>query len=121
MSTRRTFSDKFKRHVVEEILNGGTTTAATCRKYAIAYPVIARWKKDYSLGMLVNEPPSDECYQEKIARLECKVGQLTMENDVLKSIKTNSVTASPKRTYISHHLPAFGSIRGVRSNEATQK
>ena len=86
MSTRRTFSKEFKRQVVEEILSGGTTTAAACRKYTIAYPVIARWKKDYSLGRLDNEPTTEEGYQEKIARLEQKVGQLTMENDVLKKV-----------------------------------
>jgi transposase-like protein len=84
MTTRRTFANEFKRQVVEEILSGGTTTAAAWRKYAIAYPVIDRWKKAYSLGRFDNEPTSDEGYREKIAQLECKVGQLTMENDVLK-------------------------------------
>jgi transposase-like protein len=86
MSTRRTFTNEFKRQVVEEILSGGTTTAAACRKYAIAYPVVSRWKKAYSLGRLDNEPTTDEGYQEKIAQLERKVGQLTMENDVLKKV-----------------------------------
>ena len=37
MLTRRTFSNEFKRQVVEEILSGGTATAASCCKYAIAY------------------------------------------------------------------------------------
>ena len=86
MRTRRTFTKEFKRQVVEEILSGGTTTAAACRKYAIAHPVLARWKKDYSLGRLDNEPTTEAGYQEKIARLEQKVGQLTMENDVLKKV-----------------------------------
>ena len=67
-------------------LCGGTTTAAACRKYTIAYPVVARWKKDYSLGKLDNKPTTPEGYQEKIAELERKVGQLTMENDVLKKV-----------------------------------
>jgi transposase-like protein len=86
MRTRRTFSNEFKRQVVEEILSGGITTAAACRKYVIAYPVITRWKKAYSLGRLDNEPTTDEGRQEKIAQLERKVGQLTMENDVLKKV-----------------------------------
>jgi transposase-like protein len=86
MSTRRIFTNEFKRQVVEEILSGGTTTAAACRKYALAYPVIARWEKAYSLGRLGNEPTTDEGYKEKIAQLERKVGQLTMENDVLKKV-----------------------------------
>jgi len=76
MSTIRTFSHEFKRQVVEEILSGGTTTAAAYRKYAIAYLVVAWWKKAYSLDRLDNEPTTDEGYQEKIAQLERKVGKM---------------------------------------------
>jgi transposase-like protein len=82
MRTRRTFTNEFKRQVVEEILSGGTTTTAAYRKYAIAYPVIACWKKAYSQARLDNEPTTDAGYQEKIAHLERKVGQLALENDV---------------------------------------
>ena len=84
MSTRRSFTKEFKRQVVEEILSGGTTTAAACRKYSVAYPVVARWKKDYSMGRLDNEPTTPEGWEEKIAQLERKIGHLTMENDTLK-------------------------------------
>jgi transposase-like protein len=100
MSTRRTFTNEFKRQVVEEILSGGTTTAAACRKYAIAYPVVARWKKAYSLGRLDNEPTTDEGYQEKIAKLERKVGQLTMEIDVLKKVLKQTRSHQEKSTPI---------------------
>ncbi len=84
MRTRRSFSKEFKRQIVEEILSGGTTTAAACRKYSIAYPVVKQWQKAYELGKLDNEPTTEEGYKEKIAQLERMVGQLTMENDVLK-------------------------------------
>lgn len=86
MSTKRTFTNEFKRQVVKEILSGGITTAAACRKYDIAYPVIVRWKKAYFLSRLDNEPTTEEGYQEKLAQLERKLGQLTMENDVLKKV-----------------------------------
>lgn len=56
MRTRRTFSNEFKRQVVEEILSGVTTTAAVCRRYSIAYPIISRWQKVYAMGKLDNEP-----------------------------------------------------------------
>jgi transposase-like protein len=84
MRIRRTFSKDFKRQIVEEILSGGTTTAAACRKYSIAYPVVKQWQKAYALGKLNNEPTTEEGHKEKIAQLERKVGQLTMEIDVLK-------------------------------------
>ena len=86
MKSRRTFSIEFKRQIVEEILSGASTTAAQCRRHFIAYPVVARWKKDYAMGRLDNEPTTQEGYQEKIAKLERKVGQLTMEIDLLKKV-----------------------------------
>ena len=86
MRVRRTFTKEFKRQIACEILSGTRTTAAICRQYSIAYPVVARWKKDYAMGRLDNEPTTEAGYQEKIAKLERKVGQLTMENDFLKKV-----------------------------------
>jgi len=82
----RTFSNEFKRQVFKEIFSGNssTTTAAACRKYTIAYPVLVHWKKTHYLGRLDNEPTSDEDYQGKITQLERTVSQLTMQNYVLK-------------------------------------
>lgn len=84
MRTRRSFNKEFKQQVVEEILSSGTTTVAAYRKYSVAYPVIKQWQKAYELGKLDNEPTTEEGYKQKIAQLERKVGQLTMEVDVLK-------------------------------------
>ena len=86
MRTRRLFTKEFKRQVVEEILSGVTTIAAACRKYSIAYPVKKQWQKAYELGKLDNEPTTEEGYKQKIAQLERMVGQLTMENAVLKKV-----------------------------------
>ena len=84
MKHRRSFSNEFKRKIVEDIMSETATIATLCRRYHIAYPVIARWKKDYADGKLDNEPCTESGYQEKIARLERMVGRLTMENDTLK-------------------------------------
>ena len=100
MRMRRTFSKEFKRRIIEEILSGGTTTAAACRKYSVAYPVVARWKKDYSLGRLDNEPITPEGWEEKIAQLERKIGQLTMENDTFKKILKQIHTGHEKNAPI---------------------
>ncbi len=96
MSTRRSFTKEFKRQVVEEILSGGNTTAAACRKYSIAYPVIKQWQKAYELGKLDNEPTTQEGYKQKIAQLERMVGQLTMENAVLKKVLQNTHSQKQK-------------------------
>jgi len=112
MCTGRTFTKDFKRQIVTDILSGGTTTAAICRKYAVAYPVVARWKKDYSLGKIDNEPTSPEGYQEKIAEFERIVGQLTMENDVLKKVlkqtQSQKVRSAPLYTITFPRSEASG-------------
>ena len=100
MRSRRTFSTEFKRQIVEEILSGASTTAAQCRKHSIAYPVVARWKKDYAMGRLDNEPTIEAGYQEKIAKLERKVGQLTMEIDLLKKVAQHAHSQQKKNVHI---------------------
>lgn len=84
MRIRRTFTKELKCRVVEEILAELTTMAVQCRKYNIAYPLLARWKKDYADGKLNNEPTTENGYQDKIANLERMIGRLTMDNQLLK-------------------------------------
>ena len=84
MRIRRTFTKELKCRVVEEILAESTTMAAQCRKYNIAYPLLARWKKDYADGRLNNEPTTEVGYNDKIANLECMIGRLTMDKQLLK-------------------------------------
>jgi transposase-like protein len=49
-----TLTKEFKRQIACEILSGTITTAAICRQYSIAYPIVAMWKKDYTIGRLDN-------------------------------------------------------------------
>ena len=84
MKIRRTFSNEFKRRVVEEILSESATIGVQSRKYDLAYQLVVRWKKDYLDGKLDNEPVTDAGYKHKIEQLERKVGQLTMDNELLK-------------------------------------
>ena len=84
MRIRRIYTKEFKRHVVEEILAETITIAVQCRKHNIAYPLLARWKKDYADGRLNNEPTTENGYKDKIAELERMIGRLAMDNDLLK-------------------------------------
>ena len=84
MRTRRSFTNEFKRRVVEEILSESATIGVQSRKYNLAYQLVARWKKDYLDGKLDNEPVTDAGYKHKIEQLERMVGQLTMDKELLK-------------------------------------
>jgi len=50
MRVRRTFTNDFKRQVVESIVSGSATQAELSRQYNISPVIINRWKKDYRKG-----------------------------------------------------------------------
>lgn len=43
---RRSFSNDFKKQVVESIVSGSATQAELARKYRISPVLITKWKKD---------------------------------------------------------------------------
>ena len=92
MRTRRSFSKDFKRRVVEEILSESATIGAQSRKYNISYQLIIHWKQTYLAGKLDNEScaNTDAGYKQKIEQLERMVGQLTMDNELLKKALKSS-------------------------------
>ena len=50
MRTRRTFTNEFKREVVEAVTSGQVRQLEMSRKYGISPVVISRWKKEYLEG-----------------------------------------------------------------------
>lgn len=87
MKPRRTFSNGFRRQVVEEVENGIKSIAQVLREHGISNSVFYGWREKYKRGGLDNEPTSEGQYLNKIGELERKVGQLTMENDLLKKAR----------------------------------
>ncbi len=88
MSRRRTHPPDFKAKVVMEILSGEMTTLEASRKYRIKDSLLYRWKSEFweRLPQIYGEKQDLEGRRkdEKIAELERKVGQLTMDNEILK-------------------------------------
>jgi transposase len=107
MARYRTYTVEFKRQVVEEHL-GGVSLAELARRHDISRELLRIWVKKYEAGEFASDgpPKSDRrAYEAKIAGLERKVGQLTMELDLLKkgliSARrarggTSSVVSGPK-------------------------
>ena len=50
MRNLRTFSQEFKRQVVEELMSGESRPAQLCRRHNISPSLLYHWKKQYSLG-----------------------------------------------------------------------
>jgi transposase len=82
----RTYTVEFKRQVAEEHL-GGVSLNELARRHDISRELLRTWVKKYEAGEFAGDGPvrpDRRAYEAKIAGLERKVGQLTMELDLLK-------------------------------------
>jgi transposase len=107
MARYRTYTVEFKRQLVEQHL-GGVSLNQLARRHDISRELLRTWVKKYEAGEFAGDGPAKadrRAYEAKIAGLERKVGQLTMELDLLKkglrsarraSGGTSSVVSGPK-------------------------
>lgn len=83
----RRFSTEFKLQAVQEFLAGEGSAHSVGKEYGIPHGLLLIWAEKYRKGELTLDMQREEQlqeYQQKIAALERKVGQLTMELDLLK-------------------------------------
>ena len=86
---RRKFTIGFKQQVVQEIESGLVSKSGACRKYEIADGVVTRWLEKYRTGTLVEKPTTEEkSLRAENERLKVKVGERTMQIDLLKKLET---------------------------------
>jgi transposase len=83
MARYRTYTVEFKRQVAEEHL-GGVSLNELARRHDISRELLRTWVKKYEAGEFAGDGPVRPDRRAKIAGLERKVGQLTMELDLLK-------------------------------------
>ena len=107
MARYRTYTVEFKRQLVEEHL-GGVSLTELARRHDISRELLRTWARKYEAGEFAGAGPAQpdrRTYEARIAGLERKVGQLTMELDLLKrgliSARrarggTSSVVSGPK-------------------------
>jgi len=86
MRARRTFDEKFKRQVVESVLSGSISQVELARKYTISPLLISRWKKEYKSGKFFENNMDTTRFELKLHELERVVGELTMENRMLRQV-----------------------------------
>lgn len=90
----RTYSLDFKRQVAQQYLSGEIALAALARQHDICRSLIRIWVAKYEAGEFDDEQVQGDGlghYEARIAELERKVGQLVMENDLLKKARRASV------------------------------
>jgi len=85
MATRRSFSNEFKRMVVEQCLSGNHTQAQLLRHYDLSHNMLYRWRQEYESGAYNRESEAEvKAKDTRIRQLEQLVGRLTLENEFLK-------------------------------------
>jgi transposase len=106
--TYRRYSTEFKLRLVERFLAGGASISQLAAEVGIDRSLVYFWLKKHERGELTVEAHYEADLQDaeaKIAALERKVGQLTMELDLLKrgliavpatSSARSSITSGPK-------------------------
>ncbi len=89
MRERRSFSNDFKKQIVESIVSGSATQAELAREHRISPVMINRWKKDYKKGKFFENVSSQDMAKLELRTrdLERLVGRLTLENEILKKIR----------------------------------
>lgn len=82
---RRRFTREFKLQVVRE-LEAGKTPAQAAREYQVHPTVLVRWRKEHLQYAERAFTGNGRLYKDeaRIAELERMIGQLTMENTLLK-------------------------------------
>jgi len=111
MKHRRTFSNEFKRQVVEEYLSGVSTAAQLMRRHEISSGLLYHWKDQYTKGRFDNPPTHEAALEERVRQLEQLVGRLTLENEFLKKSRSAKPrTAEEKRQFIAEHRDLVDSI-----------
>ncbi len=85
---RRRFDVQFKTRVCEAVRSGMMTVAEVCREYQLSRTTVDRWLTAFDEGRLAGKASSRERELEREnEKLKAKVGELTMQIDVLKKIE----------------------------------
>ena len=85
----RSYSLEFKRQVAQQCLSGEIALAGLARQHDMCRSLIRIWVAKYEAGEFDDEQVQGDIlarYEARIAELERKVGQLVMENGLLKKV-----------------------------------
>jgi transposase len=99
MAHQRSYGIEFKRQIVQEYL-GGEALNGLAKRHRISRNLIRLWTLKYEAGEFSDDAAVASTlaeYEARMALLERKVGQLALENDLLKKTlpRSRSTNAEP--------------------------
>ena len=101
-----TYSAEFKRETIQELLVGEKRASQICRDRGIDVTTLRRWRLEYEekgADGWTTATPGTATGEEKIASLERLIGQLTVENTILKKALQQAHSLSARATPSSGH------------------
>ncbi len=99
----RAHSLQFKRQIAQEFLSGVYSMHAIARRNDVSRTLVARWAQQYVTGELAGLSAAEIERRElegRVALLERKLGQLTLENELLKKTLPRSRALSADRSLL---------------------
>lgn len=98
----RVYGAEFKLATVEELLSGQKRASQICREREIDVTTLRRWRSEHEeRGATAWTRPVAPTTEDKIAELERVIGQLTIENMVLKKVLERARSLSRPATRLS--------------------
>jgi transposase-like protein len=97
----RVHTREFKLQVVRQIASGEKRPAQVCREHQLANSVLARQRAEYAergeAAFTPRVPSGSDTLEARIAELERCLGQLTLENSILKKALAKVTSRSDTR------------------------
>ncbi len=98
---RRTFSRTFKLDLVRQVAAGAVRPAQLCRDYGLSPSTLSQWCTEYALredaAFTPKAPTAVTVLERRVADLERRCQQLTLENTLLKNALRDGPTRSGMR------------------------
>ena len=118
MARYRTYTIEFKRQLAEEHLSGGAGLSELARRHDLSRELLRAWVRKHEAGELGRGrpvAPDRRAYEAEVAGLERKVGQLTVELDLLKKGRRSARQASGGTSSVVSGATAAASEPGAAS------
>lgn len=97
----RRYDEEFKRDLVARIDGGNLTKAQAARENNIAPTLIDRWQSQIHDGTLRTRPsPREKQLERELEMYKKKVGELSVQVDLLKKVKQASVSTRRSSGYV---------------------
>ena len=105
--------EEFKRELIAKIDGGQITKAQAAREYNLALTLIDRWQRQIHDGSMRHRlSPREKQLERELETYKKKVGELSVQVDLLKKLKAYSLSMRKWNGYVVTGAPSAPSKKG---------